>query len=183
MTSDDAVTGRQGNLYSVTVLNDADAGEILTLQRAAYVTEAQAHHDLDLPPLTQSLDDLRAELNDPDVTALGVREEGRLIGSVRLRRIDSVVEVGRLIVVPDRQGRGLGTFLLGEAEAAFPETREMHLFTGEHSIANIRLYERSGYVETARTPVGDYSLVYFAKTLSSPAARRRRPPQHLSSSR
>lgn len=28
----------------------------MTLQRAAYVTEAQAHHDLDLPPLTQSLE-------------------------------------------------------------------------------------------------------------------------------
>lgn len=42
----------------------------------------------------------------------------------------------------------------------------MKLFTGEHSTANIRLYERSGYVESARTPVGDYSLVHFAKTLT-----------------
>jgi hypothetical protein len=32
---------------------EGDAGEILTLQRAAYVTEAQAHGDLTLPPLTQ----------------------------------------------------------------------------------------------------------------------------------
>lgn len=166
MANDDAVSGPKKNLYTVTVLGDADAGEIMTLQRAAYVTEAQAHQDLDLPPLTQSLDELRAELGDPDVAALGVREEGRLVGAVRLRRVGSAVELGRLTVAPDRQGKGVGSFLLREAEAAFPQTREMQLFTGEHSTANIRLYERSGYVETGRTPVGDYSIVHLAKALS-----------------
>ena len=39
-----------------------DAGELLTLQRAAYVTEALVYGTIDLPPLTQTLDDLRAEL-------------------------------------------------------------------------------------------------------------------------
>jgi hypothetical protein len=39
-----------------------DAGEILTVQRAAYVTEAQLHDDPWLPPLTQTLDALVAEL-------------------------------------------------------------------------------------------------------------------------
>ena len=46
-------------------LSLADAGEILTLQRAAYVTEAQGHNDTMMPPLTQTLDQLRAELADP----------------------------------------------------------------------------------------------------------------------
>jgi hypothetical protein len=52
-------------------LDADDAGELLTLQRAAYVTEAQAHNDLALPPLTQSLAELRAELNDPLCVAWG----------------------------------------------------------------------------------------------------------------
>ncbi len=166
MANDDAVSRPKKNEYTVTMLSDADAGEVLTLQRAAYVTEAQAHHDLDLPPLTQSLEELRAELNDPDVAALGVREDSRLVGAVRLRRIGSAVELGRLTVVPDCQGKGVGSFLLGEAETVFPDAREMQLFTGEHSTANMRLYERSGYVETGRTPVGDYSIVHLAKALS-----------------
>lgn len=166
MADDVAGSWPKKNLYAVTALGDADAGEIMTLQRAAYVTEAQAHHDLDLPPLTQTLDELRAELSEADVVALGVREEGRLIGAVRLRRVGSAVMLGRLTVVPDRQGTGVGSFLLGESEAAFPDAREIQLFTGEHSTANIRLYERSGYAETARTPVGGYSLVHLAKMLS-----------------
>ena len=36
-----------------------DAGELLTLQRAAYVTEAQVYDDLRLPALVQTLDELR----------------------------------------------------------------------------------------------------------------------------
>ncbi len=35
---------------SLVRLGAEDAGEVLTLQRAAYVTEAQAHADLNLPP-------------------------------------------------------------------------------------------------------------------------------------
>lgn len=72
--NDDVSSGTSKGLYTATVLGDADAGEIMTLQRAAYVTEAQAHSDLDLPPLTQSLDELRAELGGSSVAAFGVRE-------------------------------------------------------------------------------------------------------------
>ena len=35
---------------------------MLTLQRAAYITEAQAHHDVDLAPLRQLLTELTADL-------------------------------------------------------------------------------------------------------------------------
>ena len=165
MANDDVVSRPQNNKYTVTLLSNADTGEVMTLQRAAYVTEAQAHQDLDLPPLTQTLEELRIELDDPDVAALGVRDEGRLVGAVRLRRIGSAVELGRLTVAPDRQGKGIGSLLLGKAETVFPDARVMQLFTGEKSFANIRLYERNGYVETGRTPVGEYSIVHLAKTL------------------
>ena len=53
------------------VLGPDDAGELLTLQRAAYVTEAQDHHDAFLPPLTETLQEMRARLADPHTTILG----------------------------------------------------------------------------------------------------------------
>jgi hypothetical protein len=65
-------------------LSPSDAGEVLTLQRAAYVTEAQVHQDLFLPPLTQSLDQVAAELTDAGVLALGLREDERLLAAVRV---------------------------------------------------------------------------------------------------
>ncbi|WP_010534169.1 GNAT family N-acetyltransferase [Brachybacterium squillarum] len=156
-----------GELSTPVVLGLADAGEVLTLQRAAYLTEAAAHHDFSLPPLTQTLAELEEELTDSAVTALGIRVVGRLVGAVRVRRAASVVELGRLIVAPDWQGHGVGTRLLLRAETVHPEASEMRLFTGEHSTANIRLYTRHGYHETRRTPAGSYHLVHFAKVLPS----------------
>jgi ribosomal protein S18 acetylase RimI-like enzyme len=147
-------------------LGTADAGEMLTLQRAAYVSEAQLHHDLRMPPLTQTLEDLRAHLEDPAVIALGVREGGRLVAAVRLLDLgDGRVALGRLTVAPDRQHRGLGTRLLHESETAVPGAVEIELFTGEHSEANLRLYMRLGYVETHRTSAGNHELVHLSKVL------------------
>ncbi|RAX23592.1 MULTISPECIES: N-acetyltransferase [unclassified Actinomyces] len=149
-----------------------DAGEILTLQRAAYITEATAHSDFGLPPLTQTLAELQEELSDPAVTARGIRDRGCLIAAMRLRHKGDAVELGRLIVAPDRQGQGLGTLLLRHAEAVFPDAREIRLFTGEHSAANIRLYERLGYREAGRTTAGSYQLVHFTKPLTRAGRRR-----------
>jgi predicted GNAT family N-acyltransferase len=86
-----------------------DVGEMLTLQRAAYVTEAQAHGDLAMPPLVQTLEELRAELAEPAVTGWGFRADGRLVAGVRVRLTGPAsAEIGRLVVAPDRQGAGLG---------------------------------------------------------------------------
>jgi len=151
------------------VLGAEHAGEVLTLQRAAYVTEAQAHRDVDLPPLWQSLSELTAELSDPEVLAAGWRDEdGRLVAAVRVRvrrSAPTVADIGRLTVVPDRQGQRLGSSLLTAVERQLPASvTELRLFTGERSEGNLRLYELLGYRETHReaTPAG-YSLVHVTK--------------------
>lgn len=150
-------------------LGAGDAGEILTLQRAAYVTEAQAHGDLDLPALRQTLPQLSDELTRPDVLAVGWRNDaGRLLAAVRATVTGAegtVAEIGRLAVVPDHQGQGLGSRLLAAVEDRLPASvREVRLFTGERSAANLRLYRRVGYRETHRTdtPAG-YALVHMSK--------------------
>jgi ribosomal protein S18 acetylase RimI-like enzyme len=143
-------------------LGVADAGELMTLQRAAYVTEAQLHDQPFLPPLTESLEDVAAAIESQVV--LGIREDGRLVGAVRACEIAAgVVEIGRLTVAPDRQGRGLGTTLMAAAEVAFPGASEWRLFTGEHSSANLRMYERLGYRETSREDVGGHDIVHMVK--------------------
>ena len=44
-------------------------------------------------------------------------------------------------MAPDGQGKVIGNFLICEPEQAFPEAGEIQVFTGEHSSANLRLYE------------------------------------------
>lgn len=140
-----------------------DAGELLTLQRAAYVTEAQLYGDPFLPPLTQTLAELAAEL--ASVTCLKAVSGGRVIGTVRARPDGTTWRIGRLAVAPDRQGRGVATALLAAVEdAAGAAVRTYALFTGAASLANLRLYARLGYAEVRReqTPTGP-GLVHLEK--------------------
>ena len=140
------------------------AGELLTLQRAAYVTEAQLYDDVGLPALVQSLDDLRAELAGSRCT--GAWLDGRLVGAVRTREDDDVLHVGRLVVAPDLQGRGIGGRLLRAAEDHSPAAGTAALFTGHRSAANLRLYERNGYREQRREQVHPgLALVHLTKPL------------------
>ena len=136
------------------VLSEADAGEVLTLQRAAYVGEAMIY-DQFLPPLYETLDEVTQVLTS-DVDVLGIRDAGRLIGTVRIKPDG---EIARLAVAPDRQHEGLGTRLL---EAAI-ERGGTWLFTGDRSEANLRLYRRHGFEETHREPVPGHELVYLRR--------------------
>ncbi|MGH3095813.1 MAG: GNAT family N-acetyltransferase [Streptosporangiales bacterium] len=119
-----------------------------------------------MAPLVQSLDELATELAGSEVLALGLREDGRLVAAVRVRVGSNAGELVRLVVAPDRQGHGLGSRLLRQAEEELPEhIRLLRLFTGEHSLANQRLYARHGYREDHRSPAGGYQLVHMAKNL------------------
>ena len=141
-----------------------DAGELLTLQRAAFVTEAQLYEDPRLPALVETLDELRNALGG---LALAARSGPRLVGSVRSRVDGGVVHVGRLVVAPDRQGQGIGAALLAAAErSAGPGVHTAALFTGHRSEGNLRLYRRAGYVEQRREPVDELlTFVHLRKDL------------------
>ena len=105
-----ALAGRGDLGGDVEVLSARDAGEVLTLQRAAYVGEAMLY-DQFLPPLFETLDEV-ADVLASDVTVLGLRDGPRLIGTVRIKPDG---EIARLAVAPDRQHEGLGTRLLAAA--------------------------------------------------------------------
>jgi hypothetical protein len=80
------------------------AGEVLTVQRAAYLSEAQRYGDPFLPPLTQPLDDLVDEIRAGRrlVALLGQR----VVASVRGLESEGILHIGRLAVAPDQQGGG-----------------------------------------------------------------------------
>ena len=139
----------------IRAIHPDDAGEVLTLQRAAFVSEALIYDAVDMPPLTQSLDELRAEL----VENLGcvALDAARIVGAVRARRDGTVLLIGRIAIAPDQQGAGVGTRLLAAVEERGREAGASvaELFTGSLSEANLRLYLREGYAESERVPQGD----------------------------
>jgi tRNA (guanine37-N1)-methyltransferase len=128
-----------------------DAGELWTLQQAAYVSEGRLNGSFEIPPLMETLAELRASLRAG--TVLVAKQGGRLVGSVRGDPAeDGVWYIGRLMVAPDLHGRGIGSRLLSEIEACAPAgTTRLRLRTGVFSAGNLAYYRRRGYVEVGRT--------------------------------
>jgi GNAT superfamily N-acetyltransferase len=140
---------------------EADAAEVMVLQRCCWVSEAISNNDLTIPPLVESLESVRTWMADAWV----LRDDGRrLIGAVRATRDGKTWQIGRLMVAPDRQGEGLGGVLLRHAESQAPEgVRSHELFTGAASLGNIARYRHAGYAEIARTD----ALVFLRKPVGS----------------
>lgn len=147
---------------TITTASTADAECVLRLQKLAYRSEALLYGDFSIPPLTQTLDDLRAEFATK--TVLKALLNDQIVGSVRASHKCGTCFIERLIVHPDFQGQGIGTQLLLDIEACFPNAHRLELFTGHRSHRNIRLYERLGYRIFRQQPVNSsLSLVYLEK--------------------
>jgi GNAT superfamily N-acetyltransferase len=145
---------------------ERDLERILGIQREAYVSEAALYDDYTIPPLVQTLDGLRAEFREKVVLKAVVERE--LLGSVRVSLAGDTCSLGRLIVTPAAQGRGIGSALLSAGEAVFPDARWAELFTGSMSAENIRFYEKRGYVRTREEALSPRVTVVYMRKLLQP---------------
>ncbi len=152
----------------IDVVTDEHAGELLTVRRAAFVQEAQIFNDPNIPALTQTLDELILDLQDDDVVTLGAWRGHRLVGSIRVGIEDQKATIGRLAVVPDLQGAGIGTQLLFAVLSYLPEnTTEVWVFTGQNSKHNLALYNKAGYEHQFDQVAGDLTYAYLKKVLEA----------------
>jgi len=139
----------------------SDSEAILSLQKIAYRSEAEIYGDDRIEPLVQTLEQLRQQFEDHLV--LKAVADGVIIGSVRAREQGGTCYIGKLMVHPGYQNKGIGKRLMDRLEGCFPQAR-FELFTGSKSVKNIAFYEKLGYrafKEHAVTP--ELSLVYLEK--------------------
>ena len=156
---------------TIEVVTDSEAGELLTLRRAAFVTEAQIYGDPNIPPLTQTLAELRVDLVADGVVTLGARSGHRLVGSIRVVIEDKKATLGRLAVAPDLQGKGIGTQLLLAILPHLPEdTEEIWVFTGQDSVQNLAMYAKHGYEHQYDRTAGDLTYAYLRRILGDDEA-------------
>ena len=140
-----------------------DAGEIMTVQRAAFVREAQLYGDPDVPPLVETLDQVRSAI-ETVIVVVGRRGK-RVVAAGRVAVRDRIGHIGRLAVVPDLQGQGIGRALLAAVESACGgDVDEFVLFTGQQTLGNLHLYHSTGYVDTHTEHVrGALTFVHMRK--------------------
>jgi len=130
-----------------------DAKEILALQRLAFSGQVELYQDHLLPPMVETVEQVRAKFADH--IFLKAVESGAIVGSVRASVTEGVCHIGRLVVRPDRQRKGLASALMSAIEAEFPGVNRFELFTGTKSEGSIRLYRRLGYEAAGERQVSD----------------------------
>jgi ribosomal protein S18 acetylase RimI-like enzyme len=118
------------------------AGRLLHLQRTAYALEAALIGDDRIPPLHETLDDLRSA----PLRWAGAFDDNGLMGAVAWEETAEEVDIARLVVSPDRHRRGVGTALVREV-LTLSRGRRTIVSTGRDNASARQLYERLGFVK------------------------------------
>lgn len=124
--------------------DDTVLHELWTVQRLAYAVEAELIGFDGIPPLHESLDDLRA----CGETFLGLYDEEGLAGAVSYLVEGSTVDICRLVVHPRVHRRGMASKLL-DALPDGPQT----VSTASRNEPALRLYRKRGFSETGTREV------------------------------
>jgi ribosomal protein S18 acetylase RimI-like enzyme len=125
--------------------DDTVLRELWTVQRLAYAVEAELIGFDGIPPLHESLEDLR----DCGETFLGLYDPEGLAGAVSYQLDGSTVDICRLVVHPRAHRRGIASKLL-DALPSGPQT----VSTGSKNEPALRLYRKRGFVEVGTREVG-----------------------------
>jgi GNAT superfamily N-acetyltransferase len=151
----------KNKIMSIGKASMEDAEEILALQKLAYRSEAEIHNDYTIPPLHQTLGDIRTQFENH--VFLKAQLDSQIVGSVRAIIKKDSCFIGRLIVEPTLQNKGIGQQLMNKIET-IQDAPRYELFTGYKSEKNLYLYNKLGYREFRREIINDrLTLVFMEK--------------------
>ena len=145
-----------------------DAAEILALQRFSYQGQAELYGQFNIPPLTQTLDEILLQFGN--MVILKAVENGTIFGSVRAYQEGTTAYIGRLFVHPERRCHGIGADLMDAVEAEFPAATRFELFTDHRNEKIIRFYQRLGYRIFRHETVAEARTLAFLEKIREDAA-------------
>jgi ribosomal protein S18 acetylase RimI-like enzyme len=141
--------------------------QLWDLQRASYAVEARIIGFDGIPPLHESLEQLRA----CGESFLGIREGPRLIGAVSWTRLpNGAVDICRLVVHPDAHRRGIGTALLDALDAIEP-ARLTIVSTGTANLPALALYRRRGFAPVGEREIAPGVTITLLERTDAPVPR------------
>ncbi len=142
---------------------EQDLDQILQLQKKAFYGQALIYNDFKLPPLLQTIEDLREEFKEKAIYK--IEQDGNIIASIRCFIKNNTLYLEKLIVDPDFQNRGIGTKMLTEIEKKYASSvNRFALFTGHKSEKNLHIYNKAGYKEIRREAIrDDLKLLFMEK--------------------
>ena len=120
-----------------------DVPELMELHDKAFFAIAAEVDWLDAPGLKESLGQACEDF-PKYMTLKMLSDEGKIVGSVRGRVEDGSLYIGRLMVLPECQGKGYGRILLRKIQSVLPHSRAW-LDTSGDVPETVSFYEREGF--------------------------------------
>lgn len=139
-----------------------DLQSILALQKRAFKSVAAKSNNLNIPPMTQTQEQIEEEFEKSLFLKYERNEE--IIGSVRAYQTsEKICHIGRLITEPNYQNQGIGTALMKEIEKRFSGCKHFEIFTGKDFQNVVNLYNRLDYVITNNKDINSVPMVFMEK--------------------
>lgn len=115
--------------------------ELYEVQRRAYLVEANLIGYLEIPPLTESINDLE----NCGETFLGYFDENVLIGALSYTIEGEELTICRMVVHPDHFRKGVAHKLLNALESFAPQLVLLKVSTGKKNVPAKNLYIKNGF--------------------------------------
>jgi len=123
-----------------------------------YVAFERQNHRIDPPSSVYELDDNRLRLKALEEHVFIAREEDRLVGCVFARDTGRSVYLGKLAVLPETQGKGIGRLLIEQVEdfAKICGRPVVELETRIELVENHEIFEAYGFRKVSESAHAGY---------------------------
>ncbi len=138
-----------------------DLPHILKLQKFCFQESAEIYQDYKIQPLIQTLQEVENEYQTSYFFKIVL--DNKIVGSVRANIKNNNCHIGKLIVHPDYQNRGIGSNLMNAVEKHFKNVHCFKLYTGKKNIKNIYLYQQLDYKIIREKKINDLLTIIFMK--------------------
>ncbi|AZU61727.1 GNAT family N-acetyltransferase [Neobacillus mesonae] len=115
--------------------------DLFDVQKASYLVEAKLINFFEIPPLVESIEDLKNSME----VFYGYFEEEELAGAISCTEEGEELTIGRLVVDPKHFRKGIAQKLLCAIEENHPEIRVYKVSTGKENGPAKNLYLKNGF--------------------------------------
>lgn len=129
----------------------------LKIQRAAYEVEARLIGSRNIPPLHETIDQLK------NVTEFfwGYFENLELVGLISVEDEEQNLRISRLVVDPKFFSKGIGTKLVQYVLENLKNNREVIVSTGDRNLPAKKLYKKIGFIQKRVFVIDEISIAEF----------------------
>ena len=136
--------------YHVEIVNDEDVGEIQELLGITWRATYGKYYPLEaVEKITMSWHNSQAllsQLHDPNIYFAAAKEGEKIAGIITIRKVDDMtIFLNRLYVLPDFQGKGIGTLLLKSAFDHFPAAKKIRVECEKQNGSGCGFYMKQGF--------------------------------------